>query len=88
MMDAIRWAPTGLAAWIFKVDQRPAMVKLRVNGTYSHEIAAKLIEEKRQELKHGAAQRDVLTLLGWSSCFRKSRHAVRLPGLQSRQIPP
>ena len=43
------------------------MVKLRENRTYAHEVAVKLIEEKRQELKDGTSRRDVLTLLGSSS---------------------
>jgi len=43
------------------------MVKLRENREHAHEVAAKLIEEKRQELKDGASQRDLLSLLVKSS---------------------
>lgn len=67
LVDALRWAPTAFTAWVFEVDQRPGTVKLRENRAYAHEVAAKLIEDKRQELKDGTSQRDVLTLLG-SSC--------------------
>jgi len=52
---------------MFERDQRPGMVRLRKNREYTHEVAAKLIEEKKRELKDGASRRDVLSLLG-SSC--------------------
>jgi len=64
MMNALRWAPEGCSTWMFERDQRPGMVKLRENRTYAHEVAAKLIEEKRRELKDGASRRDLLSLLG------------------------
>ena len=72
LVDALRWTPEGLAAWYFEMDRFPGVVKLRENRTYAHEVAAKLIEEKRQELKDGISQRDVLTLLG-SSCVTSVR---------------
>jgi len=50
--------------WMFERDQRPGMVKLRENRAYAHEVAAKLIEEKRRELKDGTSRRDLLSLLG------------------------
>jgi len=68
MINAFRWAPKGFATWIFERDQRPCMVKLRENRKYAHEVAAGLIEEKRQELKDGASGRDLLSLLG-TSCI-------------------
>lgn len=68
MVDSLKWAPRGFATWIFERDQRPEMVNLRENRTYAHELAAKLIEEKREELKNGTSRRDVLSLLG-SSCI-------------------
>ena len=43
------------------------MVRLRENKTYAREVATKLIEEKKQELKDGNHRRDVLSLLGRSS---------------------
>ena len=64
MMNALRWAPEGSTTWMFERDQRPGMVKLRENRTYAHEVAAKLIEEKRRELKDGTSRRDLLSLLG------------------------
>jgi len=38
-------------------------VRLRQNKIYAHEVATKLIEEKRQELKDGTSRKDVLSLL-------------------------
>ena len=70
MMNAFKWAPKGSAAWILDRDQRPGMVNLRENKIYVHEVAAKLIEEKRQELKDGISRKDLLSLLG-SSCIMK-----------------
>jgi len=61
MIEALNWVPTGFATWMFERDQRPGMVMLR---EYVHELAAKLIEEKRQELKDGTSRRDLLSLLG------------------------
>jgi len=67
MIDVLNWVPTGLATWIFERDQRPGMVMLRKNREYAHELAAKMIEEKRQELNDGTSRKDLLSLLG-SSC--------------------
>jgi len=64
IINTLRWAPEGFATWMFERDQRPGMMKLRENRTYAHEVAAKLIEEKRQELKDGTSRRDLLSLLG------------------------
>jgi hypothetical protein len=47
-------------------DQRPGMIRVRENRKHAHEVAAKLIEAKKQELKDGAPRRDFLTLLGSS----------------------
>ena len=52
------------------------MVNLRENKRYAHEVAAKLIEEKRQELENGTSQKDVLSLLG-SFCVRLTKLDVR-----------
>jgi len=67
MLNAFRWTPQGFATWIFERDQSPGMVNLRKNRECAHEVAAKLIEEKRQELKDGTSRRDLLSLLS-SSC--------------------
>ena len=66
-VDVLRWTPIRFAHWIFERDRSPGMMRLRENRECAHEVAAKLIEEKRQELKDGTLRRDVLTLLG-SSC--------------------
>ena len=66
LMDSLKWAPADFATWLFEWDKRPGMVNLRENKTYAHEVAAKLVEEKRQELKDGTSRKDLLSLLGSS----------------------
>jgi len=39
------------------------MERVRQNREYAHEVAMKLIEEKRQELKDGTSRKDLLSLL-------------------------
>jgi len=63
MMHAFRYAPKGFTTWLFESDRRPGMVKVRENREYVHEAAAKLVEEKKQELKDGASRKDILSLL-------------------------
>ena len=65
-MDALRSVPKGFLAWLMERDQRPGMVKLRENRAYAHKVAAKLIQDKKQELKDGTPQKDLLSLLGSS----------------------
>lgn len=76
VMDAIKLAPKGLVTWYLERDQSPGMVNIRENRIYAHEVAAKLIEEKRQELKNGTSQKDLLSLLS-SSCIPFTRHSMR-----------
>jgi len=76
IVNALRWAPKGFATWISERDQRPGMMKLRENRTYAHEVAGKLIEEKRQELKDGTSRRDLLSLLG-PSCVALTKPDTR-----------
>ena len=66
VMEACRWAPRGSIAWILDRIKSPGMVKVRENGQCTHEVAVKLIEEKRQELKDGTSRKDLLSLLGLS----------------------
>jgi hypothetical protein len=66
MMDTLKWVPTAFATWVFETDQSPGMVKLREHRKYVHGVAAKLIEEKKQELKDGTSRKDVMTLFGSS----------------------
>ena len=68
MVYALRYAPKGVVSWLLERAQHPGMVNLRENRTYAHEVAGKLIEEKKQEMKDGTSRRDLLSLLG-SSCF-------------------
>jgi phage gp46-like protein len=71
--DAFAWAPEGTGVWFVDRNKSPGMVRLRENKKYAHEVAAKLIEEKRQELKDGASRKDVLSLLG-PSCLSFVQH--------------
>jgi len=66
VMDACRWAPKGSISWIVDRNKSPGMEKVRENGKCAHEVAAKLIEEKRQELKDGTSRKDFLSFLGLS----------------------
>ena len=74
IIEALRWAPSGLTTWIFERD--PGMAKIRENREFAHEVAVKLIEEKRQELKDGTSRRDLLSLLG-SSCATQMKFDIR-----------
>ena len=68
MMDALKWASEGFVTWIISNSRNPMNVRLRENKEYAHEVAAKLIEEKRQDLKDdGSFRRDALSLLGSST---------------------
>jgi hypothetical protein len=66
VMDAMtKWAPKGFFTWIADRSQLPAMVRLRENKMHAHEAAAKLIKEKKQDLKDcGRSRRDLLSLMG------------------------
>ena len=76
IQDALNWAPKGFAAWLLERDQSPGMVNVRKNRECAHEVAARLIEEKRQELKDGTSQKDLLSLLS-SSCVTFVKPPVR-----------
>ena len=64
LLDSLKYAPMGLLSWVLESDQDPGMASLRENRTYAHEVARKLIEDKREELKNGTSRRDILSLLG------------------------
>jgi len=64
IMNILGWAPEGFTTWMFERVKSPGMDNLRKNGEYGREVAAKLIEEKRQELKDGTSRKDLLSLLG------------------------
>jgi hypothetical protein len=68
MADALRFAPKGVLAWLMDGDRVPAIARLRENKACVHEVAAQIVEDKRQELKlkSGVPQKDILTLLGLS----------------------
>jgi hypothetical protein len=68
VMNALKWAPEGLFAWLVDRDKRPGMARLRENKVCAHEVAVKLIDEKRQGLEGGGSSRkDILSLLGPST---------------------
>jgi hypothetical protein len=67
VIDSFKWAPEGFGTWIMERDKRPGAAKLRENRDYTHEVAAKLIGDKKQELKEGTSQKDLLSSLGSSS---------------------
>ena len=67
MMDAFKWAPKGSGTWLSNRNKSPGMAKLRKNQAYAHEVAVKLIKEKRQEMEDGIPRKDLLSLLGSSS---------------------
>lgn len=67
MADCFKWAPKGLGVWLFNRNKSPGMAKLRKNQAYTHEVAVKLLKEKRQEIKDGTSRKDLLSLLGLSS---------------------
>ena len=68
MMDSFKWAPKGFGSWLLDKNESPGIVRLRENKTYTRDVAAKLIEEKKKELKDGTSRRDLLSLLG-PSCL-------------------
>ena len=66
VMDSFKWVPKGFGLWLLNKDNSLGSVRLRENKKYVHEVAAKLIEEKKQALKDGTSRRDLLSLLGLS----------------------
>jgi hypothetical protein len=64
VMEAFKWAPKGGGLWISNRNKSPGMRKLREHKAYAQEVAAKLVEEKKQALKDGTPQKDLLSLLG------------------------
>ena len=59
------WFP-GLITRLFDNSSDPGMQNLRRNKEQGRIIARKLLDSKRQELKDGAARKDVMSLLGLS----------------------
>jgi hypothetical protein len=76
MTESFKWTPEGFATWITDRGKRPGVVRLRENKTYTHELAARLIKEKKQELEDGASRRDALSLVG-PSCLATTALDVR-----------
>lgn len=66
MMGALRFLPGVFVAWMRERDKRPGTLRVRENMEYGREVGAKLIEDKKQELKNGASRRDILSLIGSS----------------------
>ena len=62
MMDTLQFAPGVLVAWMRDRDKLTA--RLQENREFAREVSAKLIEDKKQELKNGTSRKDLLSLLG------------------------
>jgi hypothetical protein len=82
MVDALRFTPKGFLTWMIERDKSPGMVRVRENKAYAREVAAKLIEDKKQEPKNGTSRKDLLSLLGLfltapSSAKLIARHNAR-----------
>ena len=88
MMDIFKLAPTGLSTWVSSLNKSPGMVNLRQNKAYAHEVARRLIEDKRQELKTGTTRRDLLSLLGSSRLAFKKLDIRYNISFQSRRTHP
>ena len=87
IMDIFKLLPRGFTTWLLERDQRPAMVKVREHTTLAHEVAEKLIEDKKQELRDGTSRKDLLSLLGLSCLFHiENRYTPQRFFLQSKQI--
>ena len=67
VMSLIKWFPEGFFAWISDRDKSKGMVQIRENRTYAHEVATRLIDEKKRELEDGTSRKDILSLLGSST---------------------
>jgi hypothetical protein len=67
LTDVMKWTPESFVALMADRDERQGMVGLQGNKIYAHEVAAKLIDEKRQELKGGSSWEDIFSLLGTST---------------------
>jgi hypothetical protein len=87
MLDVLGFAPNGFITWIMERDKSPGIVKLRENRAHAHEVAAKLIENKKQELKNGTPRKDLLSLLGQSAPLRipqsSSRNITYMPSVKA-----
>ena len=66
VLDALQWTPPGFPTWLLNRSKDSGLKGLRENKKYVYEVAAKLIENKRQEMKDGASRKDLLSLLGSS----------------------
>jgi len=72
-MAITKWFP-GLITWIYETSSHPGMQKVRQNKNEVHNVAQRLLDSKRQELKAGVPRRDVMSLLGLLFPFRFPSH--------------
>ena len=83
----MKWFPSGLLTWLFERGQSPGQVRLRQNRDEAHRVARVLVSAKREELKAGTSQRDLMSLLGLRpslpNCMRGAHFAF-----QSRRVQP
>jgi cytochrome P450 len=62
--NVTRLLPGGVLTWLFERSRKEGAVKLRQNRAETHSVARKMIKEKREELRAGTPQPDILSLLG------------------------
>jgi hypothetical protein len=63
-MDSFKWFPKGFCSWLLDRDKSQGVARVRENRSYAHEVASKLIEDKKKELEDGTSRKDLLSLLG------------------------
>ena len=66
MMYALRFSPKGSIAWLMERGKHPAAARMLENRACVGEVAAKLIQDRRQELSLNGdtPQKDILSFLG------------------------
>ncbi|KAF9779010.1 cytochrome P450 [Thelephora terrestris] len=62
-MDSFKWFPKGFCSWLLDRDKSQGVARVRENRSYAHEVASKLIEDKKKELEDGTSRKDLLSLL-------------------------
>jgi len=61
--DAAQYFPYGIITWLFEKDKKPGSIKIRENKKQAHAVARTLINAKRENMRNGDQEKDVLSLL-------------------------
>jgi hypothetical protein len=85
--DAINLLPSGILTWILEKGPSYRHTNLKQNRDEAHRVARALIGAKREELKAGTSQRDLMSLLGSSLFTRNPTSGAHLV-IQSSRVPP